>query len=450
MLGKDSRTENTIKSVNGKLYKLDFPYRIRTSPQSRWKPKSAKLNGSLTSINRLLFNVIISFSFQVTCVFLLDVSGFLDNSMRSLDWKITLTTLIVLLSYVVPSWTFQCYGYIKYDSENQHQIATKRFALSYLMVLTIWIVAIKIYSSIFIGTSSLMRFSQRAFYGISVLGISCLAALNGTGCISSIFSLTRAQKHVTKEDISKIVESLKSTEGMIDSRRSMETELRLLESSYDDLVRRLEDQLVDYKREMEWQTAYGRMNRLSELGFSIYCMYRVVTILLIQLPTIVLSSWGVIGRQQAETDPLSTTISRLVVRFINDQYDEDQLSVIINMTFAICLFVCSFKGVVITFSKLSKPSHMAVLGRLYELFVAETTGIYALSTMMILHRGGLPSGLIEGFFGNDQLGADFVNILYTKWFGVSCIVSGIGFGVMKWINRHNSEYLDDWDEEKLV
>mgnify|MGYP003365801338 FL=1 len=88
----------------------------------------------------------------------------------------------------------------------------------------------------------------------------------------------------------------------------------------------------------------------------------------------------------------------------------------------------------------------------FNLVVAEVTGVYVLSTILLLDNGSLQSQPKEESLNSEYIDAQSINVLYSSWFGLSAICSIIGLYLLqKFQNFSNNDFEDDeYDEEKLV
>lgn len=477
LLNESSEPAADIRKLNRSLYKLGINYRVPSQTDSAGDEKSkprTEQNSTIGLANKALFNVTVSFSLQMIWLFLFDISGFMDTPMKNADYVFTLSCLTLLLSYLVPSWILQCWLYARKDRSIAQIQNTKRFVSTFLIIL-VGLIAILHTTSVILGRSfRQMGFLQGALYRLSFCGVCCMALLNGTGCVSSVFNLYYSKwGHITKEDITRVVRSLKTTDELIQSRlRSQEdsqlfsNELGILRGTRMDMIRQLNSLTTRYSIIHHSQDMSGWFRRVFELGLSCYCFYRVANNLFLQLPAILLSAIGLISSGKADSDPLSATLASLFITYINSSYDYDTLCVSIDIAFAVSLFICSFQGVALTFSKFRKVIHVksetvstksstsTSFKYLFELIVAEVTGVYVISTMTILDSGGLHSETQSGLFGASQLSAHFVNTFYNECFGLSAILTIAILSLMRKLENRYSMYsaddLDFYDEEKMV
>lgn len=500
ILSKQSTSDHFVTSLNERLYKLGISYKIRisdgrnasrttvsasySSVKDKWAP--AKGYGQIfTFTNNLLFNATVSLSLQIACLFLFDIAGVFDSPVKTFDTNITLLFLTIILSYVLPGWVIQCVIYQRISRPNNRKIYDpKRVLLTFCAIEIIWLLLLRACSSILLKSGlqlSKMSMLQIALYRISIFGVVCMAILNGTGCISSIFSfITFTKSKVSKADVLSIVKSLKLVDSLISSRKErfslpdnnyndeslLDNELVVLESNRDDLIRRLALSSENCLRREGENNLARKLEALFELGLLVYCSYRVINNFLFQLPMIILAKVGILNEKTSEQDPVSATLARITVKYFNTGYSSEQLAVLIDIGFAVCLFICSFRSVELTLSNIGKAllfktgfedkttmnASTSQFSYVFNLVVAEVTGVYVLSTILLLDNGSLQSQPKEESLNSEYIDAHSINILYSSWFGLSAICSIIGLYLLqKFQNFSNNDLEDDeYDEEKLV
>lgn len=433
----DVASSHATKQLNQDLYALGINYKVKlTSDPPRdtdtsWKPKQENI---VLSVSTLLFNLTVSFELQAILLFLFDIAHVMESEIRVGNWRLTLALLTILLCFVIPSWTMECYLISK------KALVGSQYVVAYAGILILWTVSMRIAAKL-LNTSG-MSFMQSSLYQLMLVGMGCLAVLNGTGCITSIVNTYyRYKQPTTKADVNQTADSLRTTDNLIESRRRENAdpgELAMLETVQAGLVQKLQDQVANCHS----STPQDAIN----FAFTLYCTYRVFSILVLQMPFIFLEDLGVLQHKNVDTDPLSTTIVRILVRY-DTNLDFDGLSVKINMAFSLCLFIGSFQGVIVTFSKLSQLRTISSRTHVSDLFVAEVSGIYVLATMLLLDRGGLPSHLAE-LFSPEYMSADFVNVWYDKWFALSCVVCFAALVAMNRMEQADNLYDEEMMSEK--
>lgn len=102
--------------------------------------------------------------------------------------------------------------------------------------------------------------------------------------------------------------------------------------------------------------------------------------------------------------------------------------------------------------KATMNASISQFGYVFNLVVAEVTGVYVLSTILLLDNGSLQSQPKEESLNSEYIDAQSINVLYSSWFGLSAICSIIGLYLLqKFQNFSNNDFEDDeYDEEKLV
>jgi len=502
ILSKQSTSDNFITSLNGRLYKLGVTYKVRfpdnkngsssqashipyISTKDKWSPSKGHIP-IVRFINNLLFNSTVSLSLQIVWLFLFDIAGVFDSPVKTFDTNITLMLLTITLSYLVPAWVIQCVIYQKINkSHNNKKVYNlKRLAIAFCTIEAIWILVLKAFSSILLKSGlqlSKMSMFQVALYRISIFGVVCMAILNGTGCISSVFSfIAFAKSKVSKGDVVSLAKSLKLVDSLIISRKQrfsmaennyndeslLDNELSVLEGNRDDLIRRLALASENCLRKEGERNMGQKFGDLFELGLVAYCAYRVINNFLFQIPVIVLAKVGILNKKASEQDPISATLAQIAVKYLNTGYSLEQLAVLIDIGFAVCLFICSFRSVELTLSNIGKAlqfkigfedgtpmnTYSSQFSYVFSLVVAEVTGIYVLSTILLLDNGSLQSQPKDESLNSEYIDAHSINVLYSSWFGLSAVCSLIGlYTLQKFQNFSGNDFDDDeFDEEKLV
>ncbi|OBA16312.1 uncharacterized protein OGAPODRAFT_16051 [Ogataea polymorpha] len=130
----------------------------------------------------------------------------------------------------------------------------------------------------------------------------------------------------------------------------------------------------------------------------------------------------------------------------------------VSFVFSFFLFCCSFQSVVTTFHKLGKllpsakdQSAVSDSSFFVDLLVCELTGIYLLSTTVLLHTHLLSSRLT--LFDHD---ISFIDVWFDKCFGFGCTVSIVGLFISEQLEHFYKDEDDQfdhpmiYDEEALV
>lgn len=191
-------------------------------------------------------------------------------------------------------------------------------------------------------------------------------------------------------------------------------------------------------------------------GFCLYCLYRLINVLLIQMP---IQLWR--GHGGDQRDALAVTLAK-VAMLMWPKTNEDQLVTLLSFILSGLLFLCSFNNVVITFTLFSRYlplmslSLMMVKNWFKHLAIAELVGIYVTATAILI-RTYLPrtmshqisqilllSGRTKSLAAQTISEIRFMDQWFDVVFAISCVVT---IGAI-WIRYQIVE--EPYDEELLI
>ncbi|KAG7791718.1 hypothetical protein KL910_001844 [Ogataea haglerorum] len=411
---------------------------------------------------RMLFDVSISFSLQIISLVLFEIIDLGNSEARVWDWEFTLSVLTFLLTYVNPSLLlFMGVSRLPLVSRVARVLSTKHKGLAFLLVFIAWALVFRTFNILATAASQIDNYSlffSNTLIEVTMLGVTCLAALNGIGSVSALYySFVKKHKRVRKADIARGVETLRTTTELIHTRTTelaqsptnsdLKNELGALNQMKRELLQDLSFLVANYHSQQYAATLRGKVSKWANVLFSLYCLYKIVNIMVIRLPIIYFEEFGLKSpKPDAQSaDTLSVTIARIIAKHYDIGDYEDQLATNVSFVLSFFLFCCSFQSVVTTFHKLGKllPSakHQSTApdsSLFFDLLVCELTGVYLLSTTLLLHTHLLASSLT--LFDHD---ITFIDVWFDKCFGFGCTVSIVGLFISEQLEHF---YRDDDDE----
>lgn len=260
--------------------------------------------------------------------------------------------------------------------------------------------------------------------------------------------------------------------------------LRLLKDSiYADLARDLLKFLYS-KKLAPSSLKFDGVSRAIRVAFSLYCVYRIVNVLLLRLPyQLLLSSEDLHNEKtniiddkeiSGETinkhtkDALAITVAKILQSVGYFPYSEMQLINQVSFILSGLLFLCSFQNVLVTFKSLGRflPTTTTAVSNnvkswLKNLVVSEFLAIYVIATALLI-RTNLPedtaklvlkilslSTSLSSSVDGMQNEVEFIDQWFDKVFGLTCIVTFIVIALKYFIESDNV-YEEGYDEEMFI
>ena len=480
-------------SINNGLNELGEIYKI---PNDSIRLMSLSNDDSINNNNNfnknyylnIIFDLLISFSLQLIKLFLIDILKIGDFNIIHFDWYITLSVLIISLGYIIPS--FLLYFWIFQINDINRNHSNGKYIFKFGLCLIIW--SIITYSAYIVTIREEINgnFMQISLYLLSLFGMGCLSILNSMGCVIGCYEIWKFYKgyeiiEINRKDI-KLSKELKILSNLINNDTLIDDKI-----IWDKLL--LIDSLI---RDLNYNKFNNKNRIVKFIRFStwLYCIYKVIYAIIkfIQLILITLISLTKLIDEKNITnnynndiyydgsgDFLSITIAKVLFIIFNKNlnnlsYDEllknnfesiDKISMIVNLILTILFFSFSFQNVLLTFKNLkllgnkililsdheiikkfvnreemSLDNNINILDNInksiYEiicLFVCEITGLYVVSTGLLLNSSNMPihvKKLImnEEFWINEKLNingklldVEFINNWFDKWFAIGSI-----------------------------
>ncbi|GMG18903.1 unnamed protein product [Ambrosiozyma monospora] len=491
----------------------------------------------LDNLMQVIFDLSMSFSLQIATLVIFEIIGFGNEQANSKYWNFTLFNLILLLYFLVPSLLiFDIIALNIPFLKNKIKSNNKTFFFSFVIVSVCWtgvsrLIDARLKEKYGFGDHNKntgkidqdqlhdvnggLSFTQSSLAELALVGISCMAFLNGMGCITSLFyTYFKKEKVVKLQDVKKISDSLQTTDNLIDLRLreleqasssatttaatisvgglqhhsstassttsfDLQDEVKALGQMKSDLIDELQSLLSSYNSQRSSHSLQGLVMKVYDYSFGIFCFYKIASIMLVKLPLIFYHEYfqGSANSGLGSGDPLATTIAKLCIGVIgDDEADIDKFSVNITLGISLCLFLLSFNSVRTTMVKFGKATSHSFYGNgadvegskyvkkdktnnstyILELLICELSGIYILSTILMLNSNTLPHHLHKlEEVGVGLVANEFVEVWFNKWFGLSCIVTLIVLFVMEHVEKMYGEIdLDDeddiYDEEMMT
>lgn len=264
----------------------------------------------------------------------------------------------------------------------------------------------------------------------------------------------------------------------------LEDEIRSLESLrnniYDELMKLIHKFELQQAHLMNDRKSLKRIINICMTLFSIYCVYRIVSVLVIKLPyyyffqdgtTAVSGDDGAVEEMNKPTkDALAVTAAKVIQAIFNFPISEDQLINQISFILSGSLFLGSFSNVLITLKSVEKvfPSLIALSSttknQLKHLIISELLAIYVISTALLM-RTNLPTHLsnqisrILSLSGSSQTSVttdsirevEFIDFWFDKIFAITSVVAMVIIILKKFVGGDDfKDNYDEYDEEMII
>lgn len=267
-------------------------------------------------------------------------------------------------------------------------------------------------------------------------------------------------------------------------RRELES-LRLLKDLiYSDLARELQKFLHSKKAAPSGSKSFASILKLILLAFSVYCIYRIINVLLLRLPyqffwsedDLHNTKTNIIDDKEIsdETinrhtkDALAITVAKIVQSIGYFPNSEMQLINQVSFILSGSLFVCSFQNVIVTFKSLGRflPTTTTTVSNsvkswLKNMVVSEFLAIYVIATALLI-RTNLPedtaklvlrilslSTSLSSSVDGMQIEVEFIDKWFDKVFGLTCVITFVVIALKFFIESDNV-YDDGYDEEMFI
>ncbi|KAI8390261.1 Abscisic acid G-protein coupled receptor-domain-containing protein [Blakeslea trispora] len=361
---------------------------------------------------------------------------------RSRYWQLNLDLLLVLVIIIVP-W-FQLYTFF-------HSTKACRKRTSVVLATCLWMGYLYLFHQIKYSSGLDHTWLELGIIRVSVVGISLISILSGVGVVSTPYATWLSYKrNVSDQDYQTAKRTYQQTESMIQEKKglldqlqsnrqstsyedkglfsklktsffhppdelsSLQTEVDQLETLANQMRLDLEELEQSYTKGKYAQTWRGKLWRLIELLFAVYCVYKLIA-----------TTVNVILRRTGSSDPITTMISIVLGQFgdsvqINTAFWSQQLS----FWFAGIIVVGSIRGFLKLLMRILEVFRWNVTLSISHLLLltAQIMGMYFLSSILMMQLS-LPREYRYLLSSSDEF--DFFKSWSDFIFMVSSLVSSV-------------------------
>lgn len=252
-----------------------------------------------------------------------------------------------------------------------------------------------------------------------------MALLSGFGCISAPWhSFTKKAKPVTENDLRRVQGGLEATNEMLETKRlklaqierklnskattdgfmtkmmssirgtddgrevsALKMEITGLVAMQTSLTNDLSTVTARLKVQSRAHTPVGRIYMIVQYAFSVYCLYRISSTLLLRFSTWTTSSANTFSQR----DPINNFLA-LIVKHYDPDLNRELWSRNIGFGFSGIIIFGSINSVLTTFSMVTKAAPSVWGHTALALAVSQITAIYVLSSAVLL-RSSLPKNM---------------------------------------------------------
>lgn len=461
------------RTKDGLLYKKNKDCSFNSNSSS-----SSNSNSSFNlKILNITFDILISFSIQLIILFLFEILHFTDFYVRHFDWYLTLSTLILSTTYIIPSYLL--FDWIFY-SRNQMYLMGK-----YLVVLLFWSILITIVNKLAITNEIECNILQLSLYMTSLFGVSCLAILNGIVCI---LGTLEAINWYFARDEDFLQEKAMNLNMELNKLNQIVHELSFSKTpdskEHSNLKFLLQDQLHVVENLTKELGIFQHINdtiyTISKFGFWIYCIFKDINgifkffILLFKWFNFVGYAHTSDSSYNGSGDFISEAIVKLILSKDTPPEEIEKYLMAINFVLSLSFFYFSFSNVIVTFEKIEKifknisgssvvrkvvtidaspldnvEPHLSKLyhtrsgaQRWTQIALGEMSAIYVISTALMLNSSSLPMHL-SGWVIKEKLiphatiiNVDFISDWFDRWFVVGSLLAILGLLGWRSFNLH--------------
>lgn len=437
----------------------------------------------------LTFSTTIALSAVLAELILCEISNSLNPAARALALRITIPTLLFFLVVLIPFLELQSIltasGW-SLKRTDKGKIPKMAWLLQGLG-LTIWIMGFWWVGKGIPGTylNSVVGQDDKGLSGaclerIGIIGVSLMALLSGFAAVSAPWQTFMARtKQVTEADLARKQAGLDATNEMLQAKRSRLRVIqnRVAESPVEGFMTKvigsirgggdgqeiralqleidgLETMALNLSSSlslMQSRLAYSRrasspLGRLclvpASYGFSVYCIYRILTTSLAALRRLLSSETTAFI--SSNSDPINRVLS-IIAYTVHPTLDQLAWSRQISFAMSGIILLASFNSVLQTFQMLTKisPSLLYQAQANLALLVAQVCATYVISSALLL-RSNLPSEMRSAV--SEALGSPlepgFVEVWFEGWFLAASLLTAVGI----WVGRSFSRGDLDWDD----
>ncbi|KJY00569.1 g protein-coupled receptor [Zymoseptoria brevis] len=473
----------------------ELPQHQVKSGSVSWKEKVK--NPSAQRVASWVFSTSIGLSAVLVELLLCEISNTLNPAARGLALRTTLSSLLILSVVIIPA--LEIHGVVKGTlGGSKESTSTKRGKSSYIRLsLEMALFAAWILFFWYIPQASILRkslheggrghdeskhpFSEACLERIGIIGISLMASLSGFAAVSSLWQTFGVRHRTVKEsDISRKASGLQATQDMLAAKasrvralerkmsesasqteqagfmgrmmggfrgskeatelQSLRMELSGLETMSFTLSNTLMSTRARYVEQQRSKTSWGRILNVVNMGFAIYCAYRIIATSISSLRRLTQP-----GYTTATTDPINNFLA-LVTTHWDSNLDREAWSRQISFLLSGVMLLASFNAVLQTFRVFARfaPNLLQHAQTSLPLVISQIAGTYVISSALLL-RSNLPaevSSVITEALGAPLEGG-FVMGWFESWFLVAVGLTATGILVGRKVSGGD----DDWDDD---
>ncbi|POS84656.1 hypothetical protein EPUL_004056, partial [Erysiphe pulchra] len=443
-------------------------------------------------LDALTFATTISLSAVLAELILCEISNALDPVARAYALKSIIPSLLFSLVFLIPFLELQSIisatGWSSKISENDK---TPRIAwLLQAAGFSLWLLGFWWLGK---GTHIFMTASKSGkgitaacLERVGIIGIALMAIMSGFAAVSAVWHTFGVKPRMVSEadiyrkqadldTINKLLvdkqnrlrvlqrktkdmptgEYLKKFLGTIRG-NSDSQELQSLEREISALVY-MSSSLSSSKGLLQNRLAYSRRasSRLGKIilvpssyGFSIYCIYRILSTILTNIRILIFSYPTMAMHNPPSTDPINRILS-LMAKHIDPTLNRLAWSRQISILLSGFILLASFNSVLTTFHMLTKfsPSLLHQAQANQALLISHISATYVISSALLL-RSNLPNEMKS--IVNEALGSPLDPIFVERWFDTWFLLATAGTALGIWVSRRfYGQGVQSWDDSEF-
>lgn len=451
----------------------------------------------------LVFSASIGLSAVLTELLLCEISNTLNPAARALALRLTLSSLMILNILVTPA--LEIHGFAKtLLAPNTDTISTTRSRPRLRFCVEGVIFAIWLIMFWYLPRASILRttlrpddqagdteghraFTEACLERMGIIGISLMASLAGFAAVSSLWqNFGVRHKSIRESDVQRKEAGLLATEDMLSVKRSrlralerkmsdqdaqgdkpgylgrmigsfrgsapevqelksLQMEISGLQTMQYTLSSSLSAMRARYTEQKRAYTNAGRILRVVNTIFALYCAYRIGA-----TSFSTLRRWRQPTHSFATSDPINNILAVLTTHW-DSNLDRAAWSRQISFLLSGVMLLASFSAVLQTFRLFSRfaPGLMQQAQTSLPLIISQVAGTYVISSALLL-RSNLPEefgGVISEALGAPLEGR-FVERWFESWFLIAVCLTAVGILLGKKFGTAD-EWEEDYDEMEL-
>ncbi|GAB7346210.1 hypothetical protein MBLNU457_4945t1 [Dothideomycetes sp. NU457] len=426
----------------------------------------------------------------------------LNPAARGLALRTTLYSLLFLIVLIIPALEINSVinSWFKRGSDETPTGKTKISGLGFkhvmkLAILGCWGVAFWYLPQTSLLAASLQTASvpqqsiqiddhdlvEASLERIGIIGISLMASLSGFAAVSSIWQAFGVKHRMVREtDITRKETGLAATRDMLSTKqsrlralqskigeqttttekgflsrvvgsmrgnneltevRALEMETSGLESMSMSLSSAITNLKMRYATQQNSHTALGRLTNAFNLGFALYCLYRIGATSISSM-----RRWWQPSSTFSTSDPINNILALMTTHY-DPSLDREAWARQFSFILSGFMLLLSFNAVLQSFRLFSRfaPGIVQLAQSSLPLIISQIAGTYVISSALLL-RSNLPaemSSVITEALGSG-LDARFVEHWFESWFLVAVGLTATGILVSRKVG--SSSDWDDWDD----